>query len=297
MADSSYWNVFPIGPTNLTVNRDPANASDGNQFMAFNCGTNPAPCQSGQSIYQDVSATGLKGHWISFGGKFATLSGGGVSTGNLLLAGIQLSSAGIIEATTESVNATANYVSVDSTAVPILADTSTIRYQIYLNSSQATFRADEMYLKISPSTSECSMGTYWDQNSPYIGHSIGRAEADGWSATHGSDGQGFLQFGPYITSLGTGNHFAKWKAMIGAAPAGQEQSKAVVARIEVIDSSAGYSLLSTRTLTRGDWTNAMQYECFALPFSLSAAQVGHQLEFRFWWYDQGYIRLQRIGVD
>ncbi len=297
MADSSFWNIFPIGPTNMIVSRDPANASDGNQYMAFNCGTNPAPCEPGQSIYQDVSAAGRKGHWITYGGKFATLDGAGAATGDLVVAEFQLSSAGIVEATSQLVSATSSYISVASQPVPILADTSTIRYQIYLNTSQSTFRADEMYLKISPSANECSFGTHWDQTSPEIGHSIGRSEADGWSATHGMDNPGFLQYGPYITSVGTGNHVAKWKAMIGNASIGLEQNKGAVARLEVIDSSAGYALLASRLLTRDDWNAAMQYECFALPFTLAPSQVGHQLEFRFWWYDKGYVRLQKLGVD
>ncbi len=297
MADSSYWNVFPIGPTNLTVMRDPANASDGNQYIAMNCGTNPVPCQPGQSIYQDVSAAGRKGHWITYGGKFATLDGAGAPTGTLVMAEFQLSSAGILEATSQLVSATSSWTSVASQSVPILADTSTIRYQIYLDSSLATFRADEMYLNISPSVSECSFGTHWDQDSPGIGHSIGRSEADGWSATHGLDSPGFLQYGPYATFLSAGNHFAKWKAMIGGRSIGLDRGKGPVARIEVVDSSAGYAVLASRLLTREDWGREMQYECFALPFALLPAQLGHQLEFRFWWYDKGYVRLQRLGVD
>ena len=263
----------------------------------MNCGTNPAPCQSGQSVYQDVNAAGKKGQWITFGGKFATLDGAGIATGSLLLAELQLSSAGIVEASTESISANGTYQSISSQPIPILADTSTIRYQMYLNSSQATFKADELFLNISPSANDCSFGTFWDQGSPGIGYSIGRSEADGWSATHGLDGQGFLQYGPYVTSIAVGNHFAKWKAMLGASAPGSESNKGPVARIEVIDSSAGYVPLGSRLLTRDDWNSVMQYECFALPFTISPAQVGHMLEFRFWWYDNGYVRVQRLGAD
>ncbi|MBL0163548.1 MAG: hypothetical protein IPP82_07875 [Xanthomonadales bacterium] len=297
MADTSFWNVFPIGPTNLIVSRDPANSADGNQYIAMNCGTNPVPCQPGQSIYQDVSAAGRKGHWITYGGKFATLDGAGAPTGALVMAEFQLSSTGIVEATSQLVSATNSYVSVASQSVPILADTSTIRYQIYLDSSLATFRADEMYLNISPSVSECSFGAHWDQDSPGIGHVIGRSEADGWSATHGLDSPGFLQYGPYVASLSAGNHFAKWKAMIGGESIGLDTGRGPVARIEVVDSSAGYAVLASRLLTREDWNREMQYDCFALPFAILPAQIGHQLEFRFWWYDKGYVRLQRLGVD
>jgi hypothetical protein len=139
-----YWQAFPIGPTNLVTYRFPNGSSDGNQYLATNCGTNPAPCQPGQSVYQDIDVSSHRGAPFTFGGKFATDAG----TGQLTLMIHQLD---------------ANYNIVAQSYVPLTAGplyasfsgSGTIhnnakyaRYQIYLHTSTVTFRADEMYLNV-----------------------------------------------------------------------------------------------------------------------------------------------------
>lgn len=289
MGGTDYWARFPIGPTNLKVNRDPGGSSDGNQYLATDCGTNATSCQPGQSIYQDVSAASMAGQWLTFGGKFATEAG----AGSLDLAVLQLDPTyRILRADTVRVNADPVYRSSQSAAIPILPGTSVLRYQPYLL-TPAKFRADEMFLNVTPSAAGCSMGLSWNMNSAGIGHIIGRADADGWSANVTQDAAGFLQFGPYTTQLAAGTHIAKWALMID----NNSVDDLPVVRLEVSDATIGQTLLATRDITRRQWSVPGQYACFALPFTLDASRAGHQIEFRVWWYDRAYIREQRVGVD
>ena len=290
MGDTSYWQPFPIGPTNLVVSRDPANASDHNQYLAVNCGTNPQPCQPGQSFYQDVPVSNVGGKWLSFGGKFETAAG----TSGMTLQVHQLDATGArLDTGSLAVSATTTYSFWQSPWIPLLPNTAYLRYQGYMNSSLVTYRADEMFADVEPSATSCTMGTSWTQTSPDIHHSIGRVDADGWSATTTLDGAGYLQYGPYTNAVGAGQHVAKWSLAIDSM-AGADSN---IARVEVSDYTDGQTILASRILTRSQWVAATSYNCFALPFTIDASRVGHLLEFRVWWYDQAYVREKLVGYD
>ena len=241
MGGIDYWARFPIGPTNLTVYRHPGGSSDGNQYLATNCGTNVTTCQPGQSIYQDVNAAGMAGQWLTFGGKFATDAG----AGSLDLVVHQLNSGfQIIRADTVRVNADPVYRPSQSGSIPILPGAAVLRYQPYLL-SPATFRADEMFLNVTPSIpGSCSLGLAWNMNSANIGHLIGRADADGWSANVTQDAAGYLQYGPYTTQLGAGTHVAKWALMID----NNTLDDSAVVRLEVSDYTTGQTVLASQSL-------------------------------------------------
>lgn len=148
MANTSYWQRYPIGDTNLVVYRDPQNASDGNQYMATNCGAAPNPCIGGQGFYQDVDIAGKSGYKLTFGGKFSTDS---TNTGTLDLVVHQLdASMNILRNDIVRVNAGPTYQQTTSNPIQILAGTRTLRYQTYLVTSTATFRADEMFVNVEP---------------------------------------------------------------------------------------------------------------------------------------------------
>ena len=288
MGGGDFWNRFPIGPTNLVVYRNPGGSSDGNQYLATNCGA--AACQPGQSLYQDVSVAGLTGQWLTFGGKFATDAG----TGSLDLVVHQLDAGfHILQAGTVRVNADTVYRLSQSGSTAILPGTAILRYQPYLL-SPVTFRADEMFLDVTPSIAgTCSMGLAWTMGSAGIGHLVGRADADGWSANTAQDAAGYLQYGPYTAQLGAGTHIAKWALTIDNNTA----DDLAIVRLEISDFTTGGTILASRDVTRTQWSSPSQYACFALPFTLDASRAGHQLEFRVWWYDRAYIREQRVGVD
>lgn len=139
--DGEGWQKFPLGPTNLAVYRDPNGSSDGNCYLATNCGQ--STCQAGQSIYQDVKVSGVGGKALSFGGMFATDSG----TGSFDLAVLELDAQSNIVAT-HIVHVTAGTTYAPAAGSGTLdAKTATLRYQIYLD-DPLTFRCDEMHLSV-----------------------------------------------------------------------------------------------------------------------------------------------------
>jgi hypothetical protein len=146
MGNGSYWQRYPIGPTNLVVYRYPNNSPDGTNYLATNCGTNPNPCQPGQSIYQDVNVSALNvgGKDFGFGGMFATDSGNGVFT----LAVFQMDqNYNVLQTNSFDVYATPTYAGTQSGGT-FAPGTKIVRYQIYPKISTITFRADQMYVSI-----------------------------------------------------------------------------------------------------------------------------------------------------
>jgi hypothetical protein len=135
------WTKFALGPTNLVVYRYPNGSSDGNCYLATNCGQ--ATCQQGQSVYQDVTVSNLGGKTLAFGGKFATDS----ATGMLDVVVHELDAQSTTLATHKvSIVPTPTYAPASGRAT-LDARTTTLRYQLVLGSAE-TFRADEMYLRI-----------------------------------------------------------------------------------------------------------------------------------------------------
>jgi hypothetical protein len=137
------WTVFPIGPTNLVTYRHPNDSSDGNCYLATNCGA--ASCAAGQSVYQDIPVGLLAGKKVRFGGSFATDAGTGaldIALLSLDAGGKILSSATLHTAPSPGYKASEEMLTVDPGAV-------TLRYQLYLNSTE-TFRADEMFVEPLP---------------------------------------------------------------------------------------------------------------------------------------------------
>lgn len=288
MATQYGWKKFPIGSTNVAVYRDPVNSTDGNQYLATNCGTYPMPCQSGQSIYQDVPIANRYGNWITAGGKFSTQSGAGV----INMAVHQLGTADqVLHTTAVRVDANTSYQAIQAEPEMVLVGTEKIRYQLYLQTPE-TFRTDELFVDAATSLDTCSIGLAWAQTSPGIGHEIGRADSDGWSANMAQDTMGFLQYGPYVSGLSAGLHTAKWLLAVDNNTADNYP----VVRLEVTDFDT-QEVLASRDVKRQEWRVPARYECFGLPVDLSASRTGHRLEFRVYWYGISYVKGQQLGID
>jgi len=84
---------------------------------------------------------------------------------------------------------------------------------------------------------------------------------------------------------------ARWNLLID----NNSADTATVVQLDVNDATTG-TVLASRVLTRRAWTAAGQDQEFALPFTLDSSRVGHALEYRVYWYDAAYVRVQQVRV-
>ncbi len=142
--DATGWHIFPSGPTNLAVYRFPNRASDGNCYLATNCGQDP--CEAGQSIYQDVDLSGKNVSRISFGAKIA--SEPNAPEGDLHIVIHELDANWQILATHQiPVHATRTYQEFRAEA-DVSPQARILRFQLYLSSGNTTFRMDEAFVRV-----------------------------------------------------------------------------------------------------------------------------------------------------
>lgn len=131
--------------------------------------------------------------------------------------------------------------------------------------------------------------TAWSATSSAIGHIVGRAEGSGWSASV-YDPAGHMIYGPYTTGVPAGSHVAAFRMLVD----NNSADNAAVVLLDVWDSTAS-TQIAARQLYRTDWKAASRYQVFELPFSLSAASVGHALEFRVYYQQTSYVRVDKVG--
>jgi hypothetical protein len=121
-------------------------------------------------------------------------------------------------------------------------------------------------------------------------HNIGRAEADGWSATSGVDQTGHLSYGPYVTDLRAGLHTATFRMLIG----NNTGTNYNAATVGVWDSTK-QTMLGVRTIYRNEWGASNTYQDFALDFRND--NPGDELSFLVYWYNGvTYLKLDKITV-
>jgi hypothetical protein len=123
-----------------------------------------------------------------------------------------------------------------------------------------------------------------------MGHNVGRRDGDGWSANTNDDAKGYMLFGPYTTDVPAGPRTATWRMMIDNNTA----DTLVVVRLEVNDHSAGENVIASRDVRRNQFSAAFQYQDFSLAFLAPGAD--HQLEFRVYWNDYAYIKVDKVTV-
>jgi hypothetical protein len=121
-----------------------------------------------------------------------------------------------------------------------------------------------------------------------MGHLVGRAEADGWSANTAADARGHMLYGPYATDIPAGAHTATFRMMI-------DNNTADTLRVVNLDvhDFARTSVLAQRAVYRDDFLSTFTYEDFTVSFTAAA---GSELEFRIYWEDVAYIRVDRVTV-
>jgi len=124
---------------------------------------------------------------------------------------------------------------------------------------------------------------------PFMGHDIGRAEADGWAAATGPDARGFMLFGPYTREVPAGSFVVSFVMQVDNNSADNLE----VVTLDVRDASAG-SILAQRGVRRRDFNAPNAYQAFDLPFVSPGAS--HQLEFRVLWNDYSYVRIDEVQV-
>ncbi|MBN1772849.1 MAG: hypothetical protein JXB32_16380 [Deltaproteobacteria bacterium] len=132
-------------------------------------------------------------------------------------------------------------------------------------------------------------GLTFEAESGSMGHVVGRAEADGWSANTAADGEGHLLYGPYTRDVPAGSRTATFRMMIDNNSADTLR----VVNLDVHDFTTS-TVLAQRGVRRNEFSGTMTYQDFAVSFT--APGGSHELEFRIYWYDYAYIRVDRVTV-
>jgi bacterioferritin-associated ferredoxin len=127
-----------------------------------------------------------------------------------------------------------------------------------------------------------------------LAHGFGRADGDGWSAATGPDARGTLLCGPYTREIPAGAATATFRLMVD----NRSADNGVVVRLEVNDfdgagPDCGDCVVASRELRRMELSSPMSYQDFSVRFS---AVAGHRLEFRVYWTDISYVRVDRVVV-
>jgi len=129
----------------------------------------------------------------------------------------------------------------------------------------------------------------WKMSDPALGHRIGRADGEGWSANMQQDKEGFLSFGPYVKNLPLG----AWKVSFPLIIDNNSADNAKIVRLEVYDPDAD-EILSSREVTRQQflYSNVTQY--FEIPFDNISTDC--RLEFRIYWYGVAKVTAKDISI-
>ena len=121
-----------------------------------------------------------------------------------------------------------------------------------------------------------------------LSHAVGRADGDGWSANTAQDGPGHMIFGPYVSDIPGGNRTAEFRLQEDNNTANNDE----VVKLDIYDITAN-TVLNNSIVTRGQFSAANAYQDFNLTFGNTA---GHLLEFRVYWLDKSYVKVDKITV-
>ncbi|MBQ99266.1 MAG: hypothetical protein CMO60_00210 [Verrucomicrobiales bacterium] len=119
-------------------------------------------------------------------------------------------------------------------------------------------------------------------------HQVGGAEGDGWAARVGDGDPAFLAFGPYVT-LPAGPMTVTFQLMVDLIDGPDDP----IVTLDIYDGTAE-RVLSSRVLTRADFTEPMTYQLFNLDY---IQDDGHVLEYRVYWHQRSYVRLGNRAVS
>src|SRR5581483_9148247 len=131
----------------------------------------------------------------------------------------------------------------------------------------------------------------WNAQDSSLGHVLGRADGDGWSVNVSQDTfGGWMQYGPYTTTVQPGNNVAVWNLMVDN---NTNDNNGIVV-IDVNDATT-QTRITSQIVTRMQFNTPMTYQTFALPFTVDPSLAGHQWEFRVWWIGWSYTKEQCVG--
>ena len=166
------------------------------------------------------------------------------------------------------------------------------RIDWYENSGDA--RVSFSYIEPSPPTptptptSQPPTTYIWEGNDSALRHQLGRAEGSDWWARVDLDNSGFLNYGPYYHGFAEpGGYRVTWKLLIDVHNPGFNDN---VLNIDIYDATA-QKLLALKQIYRNEFNADWTYQDFNLEFDYI---LGHDIEFRTWWHDKAYIKLDKI---
>lgn len=124
-----------------------------------------------------------------------------------------------------------------------------------------------------------------------LSHAVGRAEADGWSASTGPDAKGHMIFGPYAKDWGGGAVQAVVSMMVDDHTA----DDLPVVTLEIYDATAG-AILASREVRRRELRAPMKLQRFTLDAGLEG-HAGDEMELRVYWHDVSYVKVSGVTVN
>jgi hypothetical protein len=129
----------------------------------------------------------------------------------------------------------------------------------------------------------------WKAQDPQLGHLIGRADGDGWSANTAQDRPGWLQYGPYTNTVPVGLNTAIFSLAIDNNTVNNDP----IVTIDINDATT-QTQLAYYSVSRRDWLWPMAYHTFPLSFNVDPARAGHSFEFRVYWLGRAYVKEQGV---
>ena len=142
---------------------------------------------------------------------------------------------------------------------------------------------------IDPATPTPFSRTYQAEGT-LLSHGIGRADGDGWSANTAQDSPGHLVYGPYATDIPTGSRSVIFRMLVDNNTANNDN----VVTVDVYNADSGTTLAS-QVVSRQQWSAANAYQNFSLAFYYPTE--GQRLEFRVYWHDKSYLKIDSVQVQ
>ncbi|OHB56212.1 MAG: hypothetical protein A2Y12_20725 [Planctomycetes bacterium GWF2_42_9] len=127
---------------------------------------------------------------------------------------------------------------------------------------------------------------WWFDAKTQLSHQIGRTDGDGWSANCAQDNQAYMCYGPYSTSVTSGQQEAIFIMQVDNNYANND----TICTVDVYDATTGTQLAS-KNCTRRQFAGNYVYTAFHLNFNFSG-RAGHMIELRTYWYDKAYLKEQ-----
>ena len=122
-----------------------------------------------------------------------------------------------------------------------------------------------------------------------LGHGVGRVDGTAWSANTIQDKEGFMVKGP-SEKLPVGDKKVTFTMKID----NNIKYNPNVAFIDIRDTTTGLTLAS-KTISKGEFTEANSYQNFSLSFNNTA--YNHPLEYRVYYYKVSKLSVDKITVN